>query len=223
MDNKTALLYTQLKSYKALVNKTSGFIRWALERVKNPYVACSFGKDSAVMLHLVLMQRPEIPVIFVRRIETDLIDNYQEIISKWGGINLRQLTVKGWLETGSNKRTVSTATANLENDSYFVGLRMDESAARRISIKTSGMFYKNSSGKFRICPMADWTTKDIAAYCIHNDLPILSKYLDEGFNSRTTSGIPRRFASESLQSLKHRDIESFNKLLKLLPDARNFI
>ena len=223
MDKKTALLYTRLNPYKALVNKTSGFIRWALEHVENPYVACSFGKDSAVMLHLCLHHRPDIPIIFVRRIETDLIDNYQEIIEKWGSINLKQITTRGWIETGSSKRTVSSATAALDFDSYFVGLRKDESVARRISLKTAGMFYKMKEGKYRICPMSDWTTKDIAAYCLSNELPILSKYLNEGFESRTTSGIPKKFANESLQSLKNRDIESFNKLLKLIPDAKNFI
>ncbi len=51
MDKKTALLYAKMPEYKYLVNKTSGFIKWALKQVKNPYVACSFGKDSAVMLH----------------------------------------------------------------------------------------------------------------------------------------------------------------------------
>lgn len=222
MDQRTALLYAQLKQFKYLVSKTSGFIRWALERVENPYVACSFGKDSAVMLHLVLQQRPDIPVVFVRRIETDLIDNYQETIAKWGNINLQQLTVLGWIETGLKNRTVSTATSNLDYDSYFVGLRKDESVARRITIKTAGMFYKMKEGKTRICPMADWSTNDIAAYCLSNYLPILSKYINEGFEARTTSGIPRKFANESLQSLKNRDIESYNKLLKLLPDARYY-
>jgi phosphoadenosine phosphosulfate reductase len=206
-----------------LVNKTSGFIRWALERVDNPYVACSFGKDSAVMLHLCLNHNPNIPVIFVRRIETDLIDNYNDIIKKWGNINLSIISYKGWLEQGEGKG-ISFATRNMHNfDSYFVGLRKDESAGRRISLKTSGMFYKNKSEKVRICPMSDWNTNDIATYCLYNNLPILNKYLIEGFESRTTAAIPSKFPHESLQSLKNRDIESFNKLLKLLPDARNYI
>jgi phosphoadenosine phosphosulfate reductase len=223
MDFKTALLYSRLNTYKALVNKTSGFIRWALDRVENPYVACSFGKDSAVMLHLCLKHRPDIPVIFVRRVETDLIDNYNETIKKWGKLNLSIISYKGWLEQGEGKG-ISFATRNLDNyDSYFVGLRKDESVGRRISLKTSGMFYKNKSEKIRVCPMADWTTNDIAAYCLSNDLPILNKYLIEGFDSRTTAAIPSKFPNESLQSLKNRDIESFNKLLKLLPDARNYI
>lgn len=223
MDKKTALLYVRLNPYKALVNKTSGFIRWALERVENPYVACSFGKDSAVMLHLCLKHRSDIPVIFVRRIETDLIDNYQEIINNWGEINLSVISYKGWLEQGEGKG-ISFATRNMDKyDSYFVGLRKDESVGRRISLKTLGMFYKNKAEKVRVCPMADWTTNDIAAYCLSNELPILNKYLSEGFESRTTAAIPSKFPHESLQSLKNRDIESFNKLLKLLPDARNFI
>jgi phosphoadenosine phosphosulfate reductase len=223
MDKKTAILYSQLNSYKALVNKTSGFIRWALERVEKPYVACSFGKDSAVMLHLCLKHMPDIPVVFVRRIETDLIDNYNDIIQKWGNINLSIISYKGWLEHGEGKG-ISFATRNMDDfDSYFVGLRKDESVGRRITLKTLGMFYKNKAEKIRICPMADWETKDIAAYCISNDLPVLNKYLIEGFESRTTAAIPSKFPHESLQSLKNRDIESFNKLLKLLPDARNFI
>ena len=222
MDERTGLMYAKLHQFKVLKNRTAGFIKWALTKVDNPYVACSFGKDSAVMLHLVLQEMPQVPVIFVRRIETDLVDNYAEVISDWGEINLRQLTVAGWLETGSTKRTVSTATSGLEYDSYFVGLRKEESAARRITLSKTGKFYKMKEGKYRICPMAEWTTNDIAAYCIANKIPTLSKYKNEGFEARTTSGIPRKFAFESMQSLKNRDIESYNKLLKILPDARQF-
>ena len=177
MDERTALLYAQLKPFKALVNKTSGFIRWALERVENPYVACSFGKDSSVMLHLIRQHRPDIPVIFVRRIETDLIDNFHEVIQSWNLPNLITLSYKGFLEGGKTGGLVST-TKDLDFDSFFVGLRMEESAGRRISMKTHGVFFKNSHNKIRICPMSDWKTNDIAAYCLSNNLPTLTKYLN---------------------------------------------
>src|SRR5690625_2463704 len=92
MDRKTAMIYAQLKPYKALVEKTRGFIRWALDKVDKPYVACSFGKDSAVMLHLVREIRPNIKVRFIRwEGETEHIDNYDEVISQWGNINLEQI------------------------------------------------------------------------------------------------------------------------------------
>ena len=130
MDKKTALLYAQLKPYKALVNKTSGFIRWALERVKNPYVACSFGKDSAVMLHLILQQAPDVSVRFIRwRFETEFIDNYDEVIKDWGYLNLEQVELSR--ESLSDKRKDRYDTVGY--DGYFIGLRKNESVSRRIT------------------------------------------------------------------------------------------
>jgi phosphoadenosine phosphosulfate reductase len=224
MDERSALLYAKLHSYTRLVNRTHGFIRWALARVKTPYVACSFGKDSAVMLHMVLEQAPDIPVVFVRRVETDLIDNYQDVIQQWGTINLQTISYTGWLEDQDAARGIGNAVKSLQNfDSFFVGLRSDESVGRRLTLKNHGMFYQNTSGKTRICPLKDWNTKDITAYTYQNRLPILSKYLIEGFDARTTAAIPSKFPHETIQSLKTRDIESYNKLLTLLPDVKNFI
>ncbi len=225
MDNKSASIYAQLKPYKALVNKTSGFIRWALERVKNPYVACSFGKDSAVMLHLILQHKPDIPVVFVKRIETDLVDNYQEMIKAWGIKNLITVNMMENTFDFISKSVIKTGMKTIEQnyDSFFVGLRAQESVGRRITLKKDGMFYKNISGLTRICPVAFWTEKEIAAYCLSNNLPTLSTYIKEGFSARTTAGISSKTPAESLASLKSRDIESFNKLLNMLPDARFYI
>jgi len=224
MDERSAALYAQLKPFRALVAKTEGFIRWSLARVNNPYVACSFGKDSSVMLHLMLKQNPDIPIVFVRRIETELIDNYSEIINQWGKLNLRMISYRGWLEEDTEGKGISFATRNInEFDSYFVGIRSDESVARRISLRKHGIFFKHSSGKIRISPLSDWSTNDIAVYCIANKLPVLNKYLKEGFDARTTAAIPSKFPHESISSLKRRDIQSYNKLLTLLPDAKYYI
>lgn len=224
MDHKTALLYAQLQPYKALVNKTSGFIRWALKKVENPYVACSFGKDSAVMLDLILKEAPDIPVIFVKRIETDLVDNYQEMIEKWA---VKNLIVVNMLENTFDfisKSVIKTGMKTIEQDydSFFVGLRAQESVGRRITLKKDGMFYKNNSGLTRICPVAFWSEKEIATYCLSNNLPTLSTYLKEGFSARTTAGISSKTPAESIASLKSRDINSYNELLKILPDAKHY-
>jgi len=221
MDERTALLYSKLNTYKALVNKTSGFIRWALSKVKNPYVACSFGKDSAVMLHLCLQQRPDIPVIFVRGEETDIIDNYNEVISKWGSINLYEKYF--YRENLSQKTGMKKLLNEGDFDSYFVGLRKEESTQRRISLLKYGLFHEEIKGKIRIAPISDWKTIDIEAYSLSNELPILDNYKFHGFNARTSSGVPSKGKERMLLELKQRDINAFNKLLKLLPDARNFI
>lgn len=218
MDEKTALLYAKLNPYKALVNKTSGFIRWALDRVENPYVACSFGKDSAVMLHLCLKHNPDISIRFIRwKFETEYIDNYDEIIKQWGEINLNQVILSR--TSLSDKRKDRYATDGF--DSYFIGLRKDESVARRITLKKDGMFYKNKAGLTRISPLADWTEKDIAAYVYSNNLPLLNTYKDNGINARSTSRIPRDdhgIRQSFLLDLKQRDFESYQHLINHFPE-----
>lgn len=226
MDERTALLYARTHEFQYLVTKTERFISWALKQVNTPYVACSFGKDSAVMLHLVLKQLPEVQVIFVKRIETDLVDNYAEVIQAWKdqyNINLQSISYRGWLEENPDGKGIASATKGLEGyDSFFVGLRSDESVGRRITLHKDGKFFKMKSGKVRLCPLAWWNTNQIATYIIHNKLPLLNKYKEDGFEARTTAAIPSKFPHESIQSLKSRDIASYNSLLQLLPDAKYF-
>lgn len=223
MDHRTALLYAQLKPFKALVNKTSGFIRWALERVENPYVACSFGKDSAVMLHLILQQKPNIPVRFIRwKNETEHIDNYDEVIQQWGNINLTQVEFSRLSLSDTRKDRYQTSGF----DSYFIGLRMEESTKRRITLKTNGMFFRNSEEMTRISPLSDWKTMDIVAYMYSNKLPVLQSYLQQGADSRTSSRIPRAdygIRESFLSDLKHRDLNSYHKLLQTFPEIKQYV
>jgi len=224
MDKKTALLYAQLKPYKALVNKTSGFIRWALEHVRNPYVACSFGKDSAVMLDLILRHKPGISVRFASHPETRILDNYEKVIKDWisRGINYCEIYCDGGLVKVKHAQRDALDDIGGDWDSFFVGIRQQESFGRRVSLKKHGMFHKLANGRIKISPMSEWKEKDIAVYVLSNDLPVLSKYKIEGFSARTTSGIPRTNIEECLISLKQRDIEGYNKLCRLFPDTKYF-
>ena len=224
MDLRSAKLYIQLRQFKALVNKTSGFIRWALERVEHPYVSCSFGKDSSVMLHLVLQQKPDIWVKFLTKKETGLIDDYNAVIEWWltnYHINLEVIQYKGWLE-GGKKKGIAANVKDSGFDSFFVGIRKDESFGRRVSLKKYSMFHKLKSGKIRIAPMADWKTDDIAAYMLAYGLPVLRAYQKEGFEARTTSNIPSKYPHESILRLKNQDIAAYNKLMRIFPDAKYF-
>lgn len=227
MTEKEALIYAKMPEHKALVQRTRAFIRESLKRVSRPYVACSFGKDSSAMLHLVLQDRPDIDVVFVRRIETDLVDNFKEIIEKWRNkynINLKVISYKGWLEENPDGVGLKTAMDTLRSyDSFFMGIRAEESKARRITLRKKGQFYEVKDGLTRICPMAWWKLRDVAAYTYSNGLPILGRYLFNGMETRTTSNIPSKYPRETLAEIRQRDIDSFNKLLELLPNARNYI
>lgn len=210
-----------MPEYKFLVRKTSSFISWALKQVQNPYVACSFGKDSAVMLHLIRQINPDIQVRFIRwKNETEHIDNYDEVISKWGKLNLEQIELSR--ETLSDKRAERYQTSGY--DSYFIGLRQQESTGRRITLKKDGKFYKTMAGIIRIAPLSIWKDEDIAAYVFSHDLPILNSYLSDGITTRTASRIPRSdygIRESFVVKLKHRDLQAYQKLVMLFPELRN--
>ena len=55
------------------------------------------------------------------------------------------------------------------------------------------------------------------------DLTKRLTYKKEGFSARTTSEIPREFYKECLLELKNRDINSWNKICTMFPDARGFV
>ncbi len=223
VDAKTASLYCKLSSFKRLLNQTNDFIKNSINNITNPYLACSFGKDSSVMLDLVLKHIPDIKVRFATHPETRLLDNYDEIIGYWKNknINYEEIYCAGGLVKVKHHQRESLNQG--EWDSFFIGIRAEESFGRRVSLKKYGAFYKLKNGRIKISPVAWWKTIDISSYILDNNIPYLNKYSKEGFGARTTSGVPRTHVSECLSSLKSRDINSFNKLCRMFPDVKEFV
>lgn len=225
MDQKTALLYAQLNSFKFLVRKTEGFIRWALEQVENPYVACSFGKDSAVMLHMVLKYKPDIPVYWVVFKETPFLDNYEEVVQEWKerfGINLTAFYQEAEVVSEFDDRKAINTEGH---DSYFVGITKEESVSRRISLKKEGKFFRKKDGLIRISPIADWTVKDVTAYIFSQKLPTLRTYLKHGFEQRTVTGFSEdmySFRENQLQRLKESDFQKYQQLILRFPELKQY-
>lgn len=230
MDEKTALLYAKLWQHKKRVRMTKGFIKWALKKVVHPYVACSFGKDSAVMLHLILQEVPDIPILWVTFEETDLIDNYRDVVADWHelyNINLHEIKVQASADAEYSDQDAMIAFA-LENglDSAFVGIRKEESYGRKASLGRHGMFYKAKNGLTRICPIADWTEQDIAAYTYSNALPLLDTYKNHGISSRTVTGISDdsySFRSNQLNRIKESDMSKYNQILSAYPELKKYL
>lgn len=224
---QAAKLYATMPEHRRTVRITKAFIRKALRQVERPYLACSFGKDSSVMLHLVLEQLPDVPVRFICwKNETELLNNFNEIIEWWMdeyGINLEMIELHRHSldQKVEERKTIRTD----EYDSYFIGFRADESKARRITIRKDGMIYKMKSGLVRIAPMAWWSVEDIAAYLAANDIPSLGSYQVHGFESRTASRVPRSdngIRSLSLSQLKQRDMSAFNRLKQYYPEVSQY-
>jgi 3'-phosphoadenosine 5'-phosphosulfate sulfotransferase (PAPS reductase)/FAD synthetase len=229
------LLYYELKPFQSLLERTKKFIRNSLQKVSNPYVACSFGKDSSVMLHLILQERNDIPVRVVIHPETFFLDRYREVIDWWKEkykINLKEIycerdTFFVEKEQGKGQR----ARLNEGNyDAFFVGIRAEESLARSITLKHHGTFYfVKKWQKYRIAPLAWWKLSDVAAYMVYHQLPVLATYEFFGFEARTTTGVPVKDRKPflptytSLSQLKMRDPIAFNQLAKKFPEVRFFV
>lgn len=217
-------LNARLKRYRNLVERTAGFISEALSKISKPYLACSFGKDSSVMLHLCLQHFPGMPVRFATHPETNILDSYKDIVSWWiekYEINLQEVFCDGGLiKIRHDQRDKLNAG---QWDSFFVGIRAEESFGRRVSLKKYGQFHKLKNGRVKICPLAWWREIDVASYTYENGLPLLDKYEHYGINARTTSGIARTHITENLQSLRDMNVASFNRLCELYPDVRHYV
>lgn len=223
LDDNRYLLHVRLARYRKLLLQTNKFIFESLQRIIQPYVACSFGKDSSVLLHLMLINKPNIAVRFARHPETNILDDYERIIAWWKrnyDINLEEVFCEGGLVKIKHHQREMLNAGNW--DSFFLGIRAEESQGRMFSLKRYGQFHRLKNGRVKISPLAWWREADIAAYIQTQKLPLLDKYGHGGIGARTTSGIPRTHINESLLSLKQRDVSAFNQMCQLFGEEVNY-
>ncbi len=151
-------------------------------------VSSSFGAQSAVMLHLVSQQKPDIPVVLI---DTGYLfpETYRFIDDLTAKLDLnlqvyRPESSGAWQEARHGKRwedgLPGLASYNQENKvepmqraieelgvgTWFSGLRRVQSLERA---KTP--FVENAGDRFKVYPIADWTDKDIYDYLKKHDLP----------------------------------------------------
>lgn len=204
-----------------------------LSLCKNPYLSLSFGKDSILMTDLVREQYPSIPCLFLCSEETMILNNYELLIEEYIELGLNIRIVKMIHEdhdfsiTGSNNEF--SQEAFFEGwDGMFMGLRIEESKARRISLisKKNNVIGKRimrySSGKrsgiLRCCPVSDWTAFEVMLYIKEKRLPYFSIY-DESCENRTSAQVPYE-PNFMLADLKRNNISRYNELMQMIPSLK---
>ena len=162
-------------------------IEWAVSTF-DPHVAVSssFGADSAVMLHLCSQVKPNIPVIMV---DTGFLfpetHRFCEELTRRLGLNLvvyRPLIPRdAFLEEHGrvwrsnpdaccafNKREpFERAKREMRLECWLTGVRREQSRARR----NARIVERDFDGLIKVCPIANWTAKDVHYYLLENDLP----------------------------------------------------
>jgi hypothetical protein len=107
---------------------------------------------------------------------------------------------------------------------WYWGLVKDESGGRRATLSQQWRtaphptIYRYADGRYRCCPLANWTTLDVAAYIAEFDLPLLRLYHVEGLAARTVARVTRKCAEHNgIAALKHADFEAYNRLVARFP------
>lgn len=175
-------------------------VEWALANgEKGHALSSSFGAQSAVALHLLTRQQPDIPVILV---DTGYLfpETYRfadELVERLK-LNLkvvRPLVSRAWMEARhgrlweqgvvgidqyNNLRKVEPMRRALDEfgvRTWFTGLRRSQAASRQ---NTPIVELRN--GRYKVSPLADWTDRDVWLYLKKHGLPYHPLW-DEGYVS----------------------------------------
>lgn len=164
-------------------------VAWALANgPAEPALSSSFGAQSAVALHMLSQQKPDIPVILVDtgylfpetyRFADELTERlklnlkvFRPLVSRaWMEARHGRLWEQGvvGIEAYNNLRKVEPmrrALDELNVGTWFTGLRRQQSASRAqtpiVSLRAE---------RYKVSPIADWTDRDVWQYLKKHDLP----------------------------------------------------
>jgi 3'-phosphoadenosine 5'-phosphosulfate sulfotransferase (PAPS reductase)/FAD synthetase len=223
---KEGLILARMPEFQYKVIKAKNDIAVAMQRCTSPYVALSWGKQSIVLMHLVYSVSNQVPGVFWKGPESNIIADFD---------NVRDLFLSRFLIpyfelfcAEDFKKTASEWAREQDKDCVFMGLVQFESKARKLTLSKANSFnifyYKTTTRgvKIRSCPLASWTNQDIVAYTASNNLPVLNTYKKFGFDVRTAARIKLQGKSFTQlgfdllsESQKKRLIESQNERAKI--------
>lgn len=205
MEKEKYLLHAMLESYRMRLLRSMSLVQDALKVCSKPYVACSFGKDSLVVLDIVRKcYVGKLDVILVRASEFDEWPGTEELAryyEKEYELNLHEIKTMDitdcfdlaggfyiFPETEAQRRAdylyeksffdgIKKKAREIKADLAFIGLRKLESKKRNYVLNKYGLFfYSKTHCIFQCYPIADWTSRDVWAYIFKNNLRYLELY-----------------------------------------------
>ncbi len=164
-------------------------VQWALQHAPGTHVlSSSFGAQSAVTLHLLSSQQPDIPVILV---DTGYLfpETYRfaDALSERLSLNLkvfRPLVSRAWMEARHGRlweqgvvgieqynslrkvEPMKRALDELQAGTWFTGLRRGQSESR-----ANTPVLQRRGERYKVNPIADWNERDVWRYLKQHELP----------------------------------------------------
>lgn len=245
------LAHSQTPAYQRRVDRARETIAEGLRVCRRPFVGFSAGKDSGVLLDLVLEQWSDAEAQTLTGGETRILyRNLDEVLDWWRArhprlrlaeVHIDRVFTEAWKDATWQEQ-YDTFVDEWERmlwttaawDGVFLGLRADESNKRRLSLRhrdARGLaihrYAANRQGVaangYRICPLDHWSTADVAAYTVLHGLPLLEPYQVGGFEERTHLRTGRTsLRMGQLVELRQRDPAGYNRLIARFPELKQW-
>ena len=198
------------------------------------YVAFSTGKDSSVIAHAVHARYPDVPILMV---DSDNPYRWTKAdAEKWTAYIERMkwnFTAFKWAKSkvvaGKLDKLHASMFAELQEHAEargwtqrIMGMRQEESHSRAMLVATKGDEYDYVDGGSALLPIARWTTNDVWAYIVTNDIPWLTVY--DWFGPDARSGIVGKNAVQygRIARLREYDVDAYLFARENIPYADQF-
>ena len=177
---------------QTLVEQAKSVIASALAASSEPCITSSFQAECVVLTHMLLRERPDLPVLFLDTFHhfPQTLAYRDELTERWT-LNLINLRAKdpqvGLWERESTQaccarhKVEPLFTALADYDTWFTALRRDQSPSRA-NLKEAEPFQLPSKTISRVAPIAGWHARDVWKYAKDHDIPLLSLY-EVGYTS----------------------------------------
>lgn len=162
---------------------------------RGPFViSWSSGKDSTAMCHLIKSIHPETEIMIQfddcdwpekRDYAIRTAEKYRwkihEVVPTFSVWAMASKCRIGYEELCSQSHELTSASfiSLLEEKreelgciGSFLGLRSEESRARKLNLSQRGELYKTKDGVWRCCPLGRWSVLDVFAYLASNNIEI---------------------------------------------------
>ena len=170
----------------AVATSPRTLIAETLARATAPCLTSSFQAECVVLTHMLLGEKPDIPVLFLDTVHHfGQTYAYRDQIKAAWNLNLVNLRAPEprpglWLESTDRCcaiHKVGPLFAALEQyDVWFTALRRDQSPSRA-NLQESELFrLPNGRTIHRVSPLASWTARDVWAYAKQHSIELLPLY-----------------------------------------------